>query len=87
MPTAAEIRCTSSGCFSVSSAIPRSLARLRPDELEARVLLLEQKIAQLENRLKLAESEIGQDVDLAQVMVKPEDTAGVPSGWGKKGGP
>ena len=59
----------------------------RPDELEARVLLLEQKIAQLENRLKLAESEIGQDVDLAQVMVKPEDTAGVPSGWGKKGGP
>ena len=55
----------------------------RPDELEARVLLLEQKIAQLENRLKLAESEIGQDVDLAQVIVKPEDTAGVPSGWGK----
>jgi hypothetical protein len=56
----------------------------RPDELEARVLLLEQKIAQLENRLKLAESEIGQDVDLSQVVVKPEDTAGVPSGWGKK---
>jgi hypothetical protein len=55
----------------------------RPDELEARVLLLEQKIAQLENRLKLAESEIGQDVDLSQVIVKPEDTAGVPSGWGK----
>jgi hypothetical protein len=57
----------------------------RPDELEARVLLLEQKIAQLENRLKLAESELNQDVDLSQVMVKPEDTAGVPSGWGKKG--
>jgi hypothetical protein len=56
----------------------------RPDELEARVLLLEQKIAQLENRLKLAESELNQDVDLSQVMVKPEDTAGVPSGWGKK---
>jgi hypothetical protein len=53
----------------------------RPDELEARVLLLEQKIAQLENRIKLAESEIGQDVDLAEVIVKPEDTAGVPSGW------
>jgi hypothetical protein len=57
----------------------------RPDELEARVLLLEQKIAQLENRLKLAESELNQDVDLSQVMVKPEDTAGVPVGWGKKG--
>jgi hypothetical protein len=56
----------------------------RPDELEARVLLLEQKIAHLENRLKLAESEIQQDVDLSQVMVKPEDTAGVPKGWGGK---
>ena len=57
----------------------------RPDELEARVLLLEQKIAQLENRLKFAESDLQQDVDLAQVLVKPEDTAGVPKGWGKKG--
>jgi hypothetical protein len=55
----------------------------RPDELEARVLLLEQKIAQLENRLKVAESDMQQDVDLAQVMVKPEDTAGVPKGWGQ----
>jgi hypothetical protein len=55
----------------------------RPDELEARVVLLEQKIAQLENRLKLAESEIQQDVDLSQVMVKPEDTAGIPKGWGE----
>jgi hypothetical protein len=54
----------------------------RPDELEARVVLLEQKIAQLENRLKVAESEIQQDVDLSQVMVKPEDTAGIPKGWG-----
>ncbi len=58
----------------------------RPDELEARVLLLEQKIAQLENRIKLAESELNQDGDLSQVVVNPEDTAGVPSGWGKKGG-
>jgi hypothetical protein len=54
----------------------------RPDELESRVLLLEQKIAQLENRLKIAESDIQHDVDLSQVMVKPEDTAGVPKGWG-----
>ena len=57
----------------------------RPDELEARVLLLEQRIAQLENRLKIAESDIHQDADLAQVLVKPEDTAGVPKGWGKDG--
>ena len=56
----------------------------RPDELEARVLLLEQKIAQLENRLKLAEGELHQDVDIKQVMVKPEDTAGIPSGWAPK---
>ena len=55
----------------------------RPDELEARVLLLEQKIAQLENRLKAAESDIQQDDDLAQVLVKPEDTAGVPNRMGK----
>jgi len=59
----------------------------RPDELEARVLLLEQRIAQLENRLKLAESELHQDIDLSQVLVKPEDTAGVPTGWGRKPGP
>jgi hypothetical protein len=57
----------------------------RPDELEARVVLLEQKIALLENRLKSAESDVQQDVDLAQVLVKPEDTAGIPQGWGKKG--
>jgi hypothetical protein len=56
----------------------------RPDELEARVLLLEQKIAQLENRLKAAESGLQQDDVLSQVMVKPEETAGVPVGWGKK---
>ena len=57
----------------------------RPDELDSRVLLLEQKIAQLENRLKVAENDIQHDVDLSQVMVKPEDTAGVPKGWGQKG--
>jgi hypothetical protein len=55
----------------------------RPDELEARVLLLEQKIAQLENRLKATESANQQD-ELAQVMVRPEDTAGIPAGWGKQ---
>ena len=55
----------------------------RPDGLEARVLLLEQKIIQLENRLKSTESGMQQD-ELAQVMVKPEDTAGIPAGWGKK---
>jgi hypothetical protein len=63
-------------------AVPRPK---RPDELEARVVLLEQKILQLENRLKSAESDLQQDPVLAQVLVKPEDTAGVPTGWGKKG--
>ena len=57
----------------------------RPDELEARVVLLEQRVAQLENRLKVAESEIKNELDLSQVLVKPEDTAGPPSGWGAGG--
>jgi len=56
----------------------------RPDELEARVFLLEQRVGHLENRLKLAEGDIQHDALLAQVIVKPEDTAGVPLGWGKK---
>ncbi len=56
----------------------------RPDELEARVLLLEQRIALLENRLKVAESDMHQDIDISQVLVKPEDTAGVPKGWGTR---
>jgi hypothetical protein len=54
----------------------------RPDELDSRVQLLELKVAQLENRLKIAESDIQHDADLSQVLVKPEDTAGVPKGWG-----
>jgi hypothetical protein len=62
--------------------VPRSR---RPDELESRILLLEQRVAQLENRLKIAESDIQHDADLSQVIVKPEDTAGVPKGWGKTG--
>jgi hypothetical protein len=48
-------------------------------------VLLEQKILQLENRLKSAESDLQHDADLSQVLVKPENTAGVPAGWGKKG--
>jgi hypothetical protein len=54
----------------------------RPDEAEARIALLEQRVAQLENRLKTMENEIHDDVDLTQFRVKPEDTAGPPSGWG-----
>ena len=54
----------------------------RPDEAEARIALLEQRVAQLENRIKSLEGEIHDDVDLTQFTVKPEDTAGPPSGWG-----
>jgi hypothetical protein len=54
----------------------------RPDEAEARIALLEQRVAQLENRIKGMESEIHDDIDLSQFAVKPEDTAGPPSGWG-----
>ncbi len=54
----------------------------RPDELEARVVLLEQKVKELENRLKIAETEARGDLDIGQFRVKPEDTAGPPAGWG-----
>jgi hypothetical protein len=55
----------------------------RPDEAEARIALLEQRVTLLENRIKALESGAnGDDVDLSQFTVKPEDTAGPPSGWG-----
>ena len=85
-PIAAAIRCTYSPPFTASLATRGSTASA-PDELEARVALLEQRIVMLENRMKFAENDIQHDVDLAQVLVKPEDTAGIPAGWGKKSGP
>ncbi len=56
----------------------------RPDEAEARIALLEQRVAMLENRLKATEADINHDVDISQFRVKPEDTAGPPTGWGTK---
>ena len=56
----------------------------RPDEAEARIALLEQRVTQLENRIKATESAVHDEGDLAQVLVKPEDTAGAPSGWGSR---
>jgi hypothetical protein len=57
----------------------------RPEEAEARIALLEQRVMQLENRIKSLESDIHNEIDLSQLTVKPEDTAGPPSGWGVKG--
>ena len=54
----------------------------RPDEAESRIALLEQRVIQLENRLKGLEGEVIDDIDLSQFAVKIEDTAGAPSGWG-----
>ena len=55
----------------------------RPDEAEARIALLEQRVAQLENRFKTMESDAaGGDISLSQLAVRPEDTAGPPAGWG-----
>jgi hypothetical protein len=54
----------------------------RPDEAEARIALLEQRVMLLENRIRTLESELHDDVDLSQLTIKPEDTAGSPSGWG-----
>jgi len=56
----------------------------RPEEAEARIALLELRVSQLENRLKAAESELHNDVDLSEFAVKPENTAGAPTGWGTK---
>jgi hypothetical protein len=56
----------------------------RPDEADARILLLEQRVQQLENRLKQLESSGDAPLDLSQVAVRPEDTAGTPAGWGRK---
>jgi hypothetical protein len=54
----------------------------RPDEAEARIALLEQRVTLLENRLKGLETD-GGEIRLADLIVKPEDTAGTPEGWGK----
>ena len=55
----------------------------RPDGVEDRIVLLEQRVAQLESRLKFVESGGGgaPDFDVKQVMVNPDDTAGIPAGW------
>ena len=54
----------------------------RPDEAEARIALLELRVTQLENRIKAAEAGKHDEIDLSQVLVRPEDTAGPPTGWG-----
>ncbi len=54
----------------------------RPDEAEARLAVLEQRVMLLENRIRGLESEVHDEVDLSQFTVNPEDTAGPPSGWG-----
>ncbi|MEO6808478.1 MAG: hypothetical protein ABI353_05140 [Isosphaeraceae bacterium] len=54
----------------------------RPDEAEARLTVLEQRVVLLENRIKILESEEKGTLDLTQVQVRPEETAGVPAGWG-----
>lgn len=56
----------------------------RPDEAEARIALLEQRVTLLENRIKATELEMRGEIDLSQFAVKPENTAGPPSGWGTR---
>jgi hypothetical protein len=57
----------------------------RPDEAEARIVLLEQRVTILENRIRALEGTNPNEPDISQFTVKPEDTAGPPSGWGIKG--
>jgi hypothetical protein len=58
----------------------------RPDEAEARIALLEQRINMFENRIKALEAgATGEpEINLEQLRVKPEDTAGPPAGWGAR---
>ncbi len=56
----------------------------RAEEAETRIALLEQRVTQLENRLKATENSLNNDIDLSQFTVKPEDTAGPPTGWGTR---
>lgn len=57
----------------------------RPDEAEARIALLEGRVVMLENRLKSMESDGNPAAtDLSKVLIKPEDTAGTPAGWGDR---
>jgi hypothetical protein len=58
----------------------------RPDEAETRLTLLEQQVKLLENRLKLVEVDLKGDIDINQLRVRPEDTAGTPDHWGLKAG-
>lgn len=58
----------------------------RPEESDARILQLEQRVQQLEIRIKQLESSGDAPVDLSQLTVKPEDTAGTPLGWGHPSG-
>lgn len=60
----------------------------RFSESEAKVVALEQRVILLENRLKVLENEVsGKDLDLTEVLVKPDQTAGIPVGWGRKDQP
>jgi len=56
----------------------------RPDESVARMAMLEQQVKLLENRVKLLEADVRGEIDLSDVQVKPEDTAGTPFHWGLK---
>ena len=58
----------------------------RIEEADARITVLEQKVQLLENRIKQLEAGTNpkDELDLDQLAVKPENTAGVPAGWGSK---
>ena len=75
-----------SALLAADSGYPRS-SRAPAGAMNSRVASCSssKKSAMLENRLKAAESDIQHDLDLSQDLVKPEDTAGVPKGWGQKG--
>ena len=70
--------------YSASSDTPRSLDRAGPTSSRPACCSSSKRSPSSKTGSRSAESDLQQDVDLAQVLVKPEDTAGVPKGWGQK---
>ena len=72
--------------WTASLAIPRSRDSAAPTSSKPAFSCSSRRSPSSRTASRPAESELNQDVDLSQVIVKPEDTAGVPSGWGKRAG-
>ncbi len=81
-PTGAATRSTCSRPSSASSATPRSPAPAAPTRPRPASPCSSSGSPSSRTASRPPRAEIHNDVDLSQFSVKPEDTAGPPSGWG-----